>query len=76
MSFLRAALLASQGVEPVEPNENFVEEVKAAAGVLPAWAPLPCESRPRIQGCAAREGCTGQTVDFSRHGGSRAVRQR
>ena len=32
VSFLRAALLASQGVEPVEPNRAFVEEMKAAAG--------------------------------------------
>ena len=32
--FLRGLLLASQGVEAVEPNENFVEDIRTAAGVL------------------------------------------
>ena len=34
MGLLKAVLLASQGVEPVEANAEFIAEVDAAAGVF------------------------------------------
>ena len=39
MGLLKALLLASQGVEPVEANSDFIAEVDAVAGdALVSWA--------------------------------------